>query len=47
MHIYESYDPYDLNHAHQGVDAARVKAGNLVSTLSHYTNLEGAVRLAL
>ena len=47
MHGYAAYDPHVLNHAQWGVDAARVKARNLVPTLSHYTSLERAVRLAL
>ena len=47
MHGYAAYDPHALNHAHRGVDAARVNASNLVPTLSHYTSFEGAVRLGL
>ena len=47
MHGYAAYDPHALNHAHRGVDAARVKARNLVPTSSHYTSFEGDVRFAL
>ena len=47
MHGHAAYAPHALNHAHRGVDAARVKARNLVPTLSHYTSLEGAFHLAL